>query len=1204
MGWATLGPYRLERELGAGGMGKVWAARVEGRVPGLDVGALVALKLVHPHLLETPGFFERFLREAQIGKAVAHENVVRTFDCGSLSEDGKRADFLVMEYVEGQTLRALLAELERVPEELCRHIGREAAKGLAAIHAAGVVHRDVKPENVIITKDHAVKVMDLGVARLMDETTRLSQTGAFVGSLHYAAPEAFREGGRHVDGRADLHALGLVLYELACGVNPYFAADVPQTLRKVLHETPRRLGDVNPQLSPFFEEVVHTLLAKAPADRFPDAQALAAVFDDGESSPWWTSRASAMRAQTHRPLRRMRIPRETAVHGRDAELAGLRALFAKAKAGDGQVVLVEGEAGIGKSRVVDELIGRLEGDGEDLNFLSGGYPPGGAATAAGAFAAAFREQFGADGAAACLAQSPVLVPAFDALLRGEPTPEGREPLTKDSLQTCFVHAARGLASERTTVLLVDDLHFAPEDARSLFASLAMAVPGHRILLIGTTRPGADEKWVAGLTRLPQTSRMSLQRLGPKDLARLLEDSLKSESLALSLAGRIGLKSDGNPFFVFEIVRGLRDGLFLTQRDDGTWATSRVIDDIAIPSSVLDLVNARAADLTPDERELLDVAACWGFEFQPLLVGDVLGLAPIPLLRTLGHIEKKHGLVRACGRRYVFDHHQVQEALHGAMSELLRESYHAALASALETRTGAATQAPASLDGAVCVDLAEHFLAGAQGARALRYLDAAMTHLSKGWLNDVAVRLADRALAVPSLVEGEARCELLLRKAVRLDLLARRDAQAAALEEARTLADAAQDVGLRAKTRSAQSRYLNVVSRFAEAESAARETLELARASGDRSAESAATGNLGINFHDLGRHAEAQEQHERALSIAREIGDRQSEANAAANLGIVCFSLGRHREAQAHYELALSIAREIGDRQGEVAASGNLASIFNALGRQAQAQAHLERSLALAREIGSRRAEATFTGNLGNVFAALGRHAEAQAQFERHLALAREIGDRRGEAVALVNLGPAWRRLGNLPRARDVLDASLALCREIGARYPEGYALLGLGETADEEGDAARALARTEESLALRRAIGHGDGVADSLLALADLRRRAGDADGARCAAEEAVSLSRGHGRRAQAALGLALLAGLPGGDAHAADAELAEAGESDHSLRTRFLLWQATRDRADLAEAKRLLDDALAKNVEHRDAMLANVRLHREVVAAAKADGP
>src|SRR5207244_5720869 len=138
-------------------------------------------------------------------------------------------------------------------------------------------------------------------------------------------------------------------------------------------------------------------------------------------------------------------------YGRDAELAKLCALFDQAKAGEGRVVLIEGEAGIGKSRLVDEFVGLLQREGEDVNFLFGSYPPGGAATASGAFSTAYREQFGEDGSANYLTQTPILVPAFDALLRGETTPPGVEPLTKDSLQTVFVHATRSLAAERPTI---------------------------------------------------------------------------------------------------------------------------------------------------------------------------------------------------------------------------------------------------------------------------------------------------------------------------------------------------------------------------------------------------------------------------------------------------------------------------------------------------------------------------------------------------------------------------------------------------------------------------------------------------------------------------------------------------------------------------------------------------------------------------------
>ncbi len=195
---SRLGPYHLLSELGSGGMGTVYLAEDRD-------GGKVALKVVHPHLMDSAGTIKRFMREAEIGKRIRHENVVATFDADGMEVDGRTVLFLAMEYVEGQTVRSLLEELGRVPEQLCRHIGCEVAKALATIHEAGVVHRDLKPENILITADHTVKVMDLGLAYIGDEAIRLSQAGWFVGSVLYAAPERFRD--RNVDARSDLYDL-------------------------------------------------------------------------------------------------------------------------------------------------------------------------------------------------------------------------------------------------------------------------------------------------------------------------------------------------------------------------------------------------------------------------------------------------------------------------------------------------------------------------------------------------------------------------------------------------------------------------------------------------------------------------------------------------------------------------------------------------------------------------------------------------------------------------------------------------------------------------------------------------------------------------------------------------------------------------------------------------------------------------------------
>ncbi|MHC4341992.1 MAG: serine/threonine-protein kinase [Planctomycetota bacterium] len=235
----SLGAYRVRSKLGSGGMGTVYLAEPAVDLRGLEKGQQVALKVIHPHLLAEPGFFKRFLREAEIGKRVRHENVVRTYEVDAILLEDRQVNFLVMEHVEGQTLRSLLQELGRVPEELCRHIGREVARALQAVHAAGAVHRDLKPENILIPPEQVVKLMDLGVARLVDEVIRLSQTGGFVGSVAYAAPEQFQAAPDSVDERADLYALGLVLYELATGTHPFAGDDLRNVMQRQIQEEAR-----------------------------------------------------------------------------------------------------------------------------------------------------------------------------------------------------------------------------------------------------------------------------------------------------------------------------------------------------------------------------------------------------------------------------------------------------------------------------------------------------------------------------------------------------------------------------------------------------------------------------------------------------------------------------------------------------------------------------------------------------------------------------------------------------------------------------------------------------------------------------------------------------------------------------------------------------------------------------------------------------
>ncbi|MHC5050400.1 MAG: protein kinase domain-containing protein [Planctomycetota bacterium] len=1132
-----LGAYLVESELGSGGMGKVYLARNgEGQ-------AHVALKILHPHLLESAEALERFRREAQIGRCVEHANIVRTLDVGSAVVNGVTQHYLVMEYVEGQTLRSLLEELGKIPEELCRHIGREVAEGLKAIHAAGVVHRDLKPENVLITEEHVVKVMDLGVAKLLDEAVRLSRRGMFLGSVLYAAPEQFQ--GEGADARADFYSLGLVLYELATGRHPFHASDFADVLTRQLQEEPRPAAELNPQLSPFYEEVCKALLEK-------DREKRIAFLPDDEESTWWKERTRIMRLETRRPLRRIRIPRETSLYGRDEELARLGELYERTRGGEGQVLLVEGEAGIGKSRLIDEFVGRLHAAGEDLNFLFGTYPPSGAATASGAWSTAYREQFGADGSAAYLSEAPALVPAFDAFLRGEARSE-EEALTKDALQTCFIRATQALAAERPTVVLIEDMHFAPEEGRALFAALALAVPRHRVLLVATRRRGSSDDWIAGMARLTHVSPMTLPRLGPKDLVRLLQESFRSKHMANELAGKIGLKSDGNPFFVFEIVESLREGRYLTKEPGGTWVSTTAIEKIQIPTSVLDLVNARVADLDEKERDLLDIAACVGFKFDPTLVGEVAGLGRIPALKLLGQIERRHRLVRSAGRDLVFDHYQVHEAIYDSLLEQLKEEYHAAIGEVLEAREQAGDREPEELDGALCLQICEHFFRGVRAERGHRYLTAALAHLRRESLLVDAVALADHALNAPGLLEGEERFRLLSQRASWLNTMGRRDEELAAVQEALALAN------------------------------------ELGEARHQASAHRA----MGTYRLYMGPLEDALEHYEGSRRLAVEAGDRAAEGHAERGLGLVYHRLRQLEQSVAHTERALAIAHETGDKDSEAAVTINLGSTLQHLGRLDEAESSLRRGEELAREAGNRRWEAAAVMNLGGVFNARQQLDRALRQARRAYELFCEVGDRGGALSAIGGTAMTLSRFGALTDARAAHERSRSLAVELGDRRTESHALDGLGWIAEQDGDLDAADRHYAAALACLEGETRDELGAYTRLRMVGIAWKRGAREKMRALLEEASAFES---RPAPKLLAQCYRALLADEDVAPALELLGSAGvATEAEMEARYRLWEATGDETHLKEAHRIhrqLGDAAPD--EYRESLL-TLRLYRDV---------
>ncbi len=252
----TVNQYRVEERLGGGGMGVVYRAR------DLRLDRDVALKFLPAHLHADPDARDRLVGEAKAVSALDHQNVATVYEIGE-ADDGRL--FLAMACYRGETLKKKAARGPLPVGEAVEYV-RQAACGLGRAHRAGIVHRDVKPANLIVTDEGEVKVLDFGIA------TSSSEAGGSSGSAPYMSPEQAR--GEPTDARTDVWGLGVTLYELLAGGRPFGGAFTTATLYAVLHTEPRPLGDVRDDLPPGLADVVARCLAKSPADRFQDVDAL------------------------------------------------------------------------------------------------------------------------------------------------------------------------------------------------------------------------------------------------------------------------------------------------------------------------------------------------------------------------------------------------------------------------------------------------------------------------------------------------------------------------------------------------------------------------------------------------------------------------------------------------------------------------------------------------------------------------------------------------------------------------------------------------------------------------------------------------------------------------------------------------------------------------------------------------------------------
>jgi tetratricopeptide (TPR) repeat protein len=668
---AVAGRFELLQELGRGSSGTVYRARLAAPYGELPAGSEVAIKFLRAELADDERAHARLFAEGQLGQQLRHANVAAIHGVETTEHLGVTTTYLVMQYVRGTTLRELLARSEVLVEDLTRRVGADAAKGLAALHRRGLVHRDVKPENLILTPDSELKIVDLGLARPFGARGGGSGSGSsgsdrssgglgVAGSIAYAAPETLR--GEPAGPKSDLYALGVVLFEVTTGRHPFHDATTPDAMLDAhLRRPAPRASHLRARVSPFLDRVLLDLLQKNPGERPRDAADLARILEQGERSEYWRRHEARLPVlASERRLRRMRRPAETPLHGRAVELDTLDDAFADARAGKGRTVLVTGPEGIGRRRLLDEAMHRwlqrtepptcLGGEADSglghgepfasslLDWLLGGddrLSPNAAQRAAVA-------------ARAQLQLADADADALAAVVLGHSTepPEVRA----QRLASALLQLPR---KGQVLVVRVDHAEDLDTSARLVLQRLANAAPRRHLLLLLVSGPdgiGVDA---------PPPQRLDLAGLDEAEFAAFGRDLFRDgEDVDGYLRGSHQVVS-GVPGNLLEALDRLVQDGELRGRAGDYHALSPAAEPRPAPG-LLERFRARVAAFAPAQRAVLAAAAVLGERCQLHDLAALVGAPELAVLETLSLFRGR--VVRAEGGEVSFRHRDFQKQM--------------------------------------------------------------------------------------------------------------------------------------------------------------------------------------------------------------------------------------------------------------------------------------------------------------------------------------------------------------------------------------------------------------------------------------------------------------------------------------------------------------------------------------------------------------
>lgn len=994
--------------VGSGGLGTVYRAR------DVNDESVVALKMLNITGDEAQS---RFLREFNILARIRHPRIVRLHRCGV--HEGK--PYFSMDYISGRTLPEVIADdqdRETLRTSWFNSFVRQIAEGLAYIHDHGMVHRNLRPSNVMISDDGGesdVIILDLGLPRFQDSRElRPMPPGSTTGIMEYLSPEQIR--GRAVDQRSDLYSLGVILYEILTGRPPFGGDNPVSVMFQHLRDLPRPPRAYTADISSDIQGVVMKLLEKELIDRYDSVRTLMQDMPEGCHATFELETGTGPTMTPSAPFLNPQFM------GREREMKALREVLRETAEGMGRVVLVSGEAGIGKSQVLEEF--QADAHVHGMRILSGRCHESGG-RAYGPFVEALRGL-----AEKPQNQSSEVGQAVERVLERLERPA--VTVQKDIYPGIEILSEFlvDLSRETPTLVCIEDLQWA-DDLSLRFLGFMIRDPDPTSLVFGLACRKEDEDSlparIEALTKGADATgvlHLQVDPLSFEETTNLAASMLGEQLIPGGEARRIFEETGGNPLFIVELIRSSIEAGTICQDAAGYW-TWRKSQELSMPSGITQVIEWRLGRLRSAQRQVLEYAAIFRGEFSFDLISEVWRGDHLALLEAL-ELLVRLGLLSALedSGRYRFTHGLLQRAVYEGISEKKRLLLHSEAGKALESRF--------ETDGTELLDhLAYHFSNSddlkkmtlyltVSGRRALRMQDFSHA-LELFW---TVLDKDPFAAGAPSGVsEGSV---------AHLDFLC---AYAEALsgcdrfEEARTELDKAL--------------------RWVSAETPAQKADALR--------------TLGICHSNSGDNQSAETALLDALDLYRNLGDGEMELMVLGLLPNVYLELNCREKAVEYCQSAADKCRELGGGVNEARAFIFLSFSAEILYQTERAKSFLESSLSLLDRERDRFHRFTCIYLLGRIDIRLGNFDRAEQIFQELRDFWCRSGTKSSEAVARLYLGKIALERGDAAGAEAHARASHRLLSD-GGRQNEMYrACALLAETLAETGRVDEALDWAEKA---------------------------------------------------------------------------------------------------------------------------------------------